>query len=296
MPELPETETIARDLHAAIVGSCITHVAVRRADVLRSATARGLPAWLTGHRMERVWRRAKSIVCSLDGDRHLVVTPRFTGALILGASTAPATTAAAAVAAATANEASVRIAADADPYTCITLTLDDARQLRYTDVRRLGTVAALDTAAFQAWSNALGPEPLDPTFTAERFSVCIRSSQRAIKAVLMDQSRLAGVGNIYANEALWRAGIRPSKRASALSRDERAALHAELTSVLREAVSARGTSFRDYRDAFGERGSFAAQLKAYGRGGQPCARCGRTLKSSHAIDGRATVWCAACQR
>jgi formamidopyrimidine-DNA glycosylase len=112
----------------------------------------------------------------------------------------------------------------------------------------------------------------------------------------MDQSRLAGVGNIYANEALWRAGVRPSRRAATLTAREREALHRELTAVLTEAVEARGTSFRDYRDAYGQRGGFASRLQAYGRGGEPCARCGRTLKSSHAIDGRATVWCAGCQR
>ncbi|MHB8839291.1 MAG: Fpg/Nei family DNA glycosylase, partial [Gemmatimonadaceae bacterium] len=156
--------------------------------------------------------------------------------------------------------------------------------------------AFLSPEAFAQWSGALGPEPLDPDFTAERFSGCLRGTKRAIKAVLMDQARLAGVGNIYANEALWRAGIRPSRSASSLVRREREALHHELTAVLRDAVAARGTSFRDYRDAFGARGGFASQLQAYGRGGQPCTRCGATLKSSHAIGGRATVWCAACQR
>ncbi|MHB0962704.1 MAG: Fpg/Nei family DNA glycosylase, partial [Gemmatimonadaceae bacterium] len=170
------------------------------------------------------------------------------------------------------------------------------RELRYTDVRRLGTVAFLAPEAFALWSGGLGPEPLDPDFTVERFSVCLRDSKRAIKAVLMDQSRLAGVGNIYANEALWRAGIRPSRRAPSLTRVERETLHRELTAVLCAAVAARGTSFRDYRDAFGARGGFAAQLQAYGRGGESCTRCGATLKSSHAIDGRATVWCAGCQR
>ncbi|MBW7932869.1 MAG: bifunctional DNA-formamidopyrimidine glycosylase/DNA-(apurinic or apyrimidinic site) lyase [Gemmatimonadaceae bacterium] len=272
MPELPETETIARDLHAAIVGTDISETLVLRADVLRGVAPADLPAWLTGRRIIRVWRRAKSVVISTDGGRHLVVTPRFTGALIIG-------------------NAAARTA-----YTCLIVSLGDGRALRYDDVRRLGTVAALNDAALLAWSARLGPEPLDPEFTAERFSVCIRGSNRAIKAVLMDQGRLAGVGNIYANEALWRAGIRPSRRATSLRGAERLALHRELRAVLQEAVEARGTSFRDYRDAFGAQGGFAAQLKAYGRGGEPCARCGAPLKSSHVINGRATVWCASCQR
>jgi formamidopyrimidine-DNA glycosylase len=287
VPELPETETIARDLHAAIVGVRIERVEVVRADVLRGEGAPGrtsgasrtsrtvvrlLAERLVGRSVHRVWRRAKSVVLSLDNDAHFVVTPRFTGALILGR---PGTE---------------------DSYTCLRLQLNDGRELRYTDVRRLGTVAFLGAEAFALWSGALGPEPLDPGFTPERFSGCLRGTKRAIKAVLMDQSRLAGVGNIYANEALWRAGIRPTRRAPSLTRREREALHSELMSVLRAAIEARGTSFRDYRDAFGARGGFAAQLQAYGRGGQPCTRCGGTLKSSHAIDGRATVWCAGCQR
>ena len=282
MPELPETETIARDLHAAIGGARVEHAALIRPDVVRGIAPLDLSAWLCGRTIDRVWRRAKSVVLSLSGECHLVVTPRFTGALILRN----------AANASTADPASP----PDDPYACVRMTLRDGRELRYTDVRRLGTVAAHDADALRTWSAGLGPEPLDPEFTAERFSGCIRGSQRAIKAVLMDQTRVAGVGNIYANEALWRSRIRPSRRASSLTRAERASLHAELTTVLREAVAARGTSFRDYRDAFGERGAFAAQLNAYGRGGQPCVRCGRPLRASHAIDGRATVWCAGCQK
>jgi len=286
VPELPETETIAGDLHAAICGAGIVRVQVVRADVLRGAPSSGPVARrsvsridgpvfarrLTGQRIARVFRRAKSIVIAFENATQLVVTPRFTGALILSGS------------------------AVADAYACLRLEISDGRDLRYTDVRRLGTVAFLDAEAFAEWSGALGPEPLDPEFTVERFSGCLRGSKRAIKSVLMDQARLAGVGNIYANEALWRARIRPSRRASSLRVAEREALHRELTSVLREAVAARGTSFRDYRDAFGARGGFAAQLQAYGRGGEPCTRCGAALKTSHIIEGRATVWCATCQK
>lgn len=272
MPELPETETIARDLHGAISGAQITQVEVLRRDVLRGTPSLKLARLLSDRTVLRSWRRAKSIVLSLDQETHIVVTPRFTGALILGVPNAD------------------------DDYACVRLQLADGRELRYTDVRRLGTFAVLSSAALAAWSDAVGPEPLDPGFTAERLSECLRGSTRAVKAVLMDQKRLAGVGNIYANEALWLAGIRPARRASSVTRAQCAALHRELTSVLRAAVEARGTSFRDYRDAFGARGGFASQLKAYGRGGAPCARCGALLQSSHAIDGRATVWCRSCQR
>lgn len=272
MPELPETETIARDLHAAIAGTRIVAATVARVDVLRGLSGEELGPALAGRVVARTWRRAKSIVLSLDDGAHAVVTPRFTGALIL----APP--------------------GEDDPYACVRMQLGDGRELRYTDVRRLGTFAVLGAGAFDAWAGSLGPEPLDPGFTPERLSECLRGSKRAVKSVLMDQTRLAGVGNIYANEALWRAGIRPSRHAASLTRREFSALHRELTGVLAAAIAARGTSFRDYRDAFGQRGGFAAHLQAYGRGGQPCARCGETLKTSHAIDGRATVWCPGCQR
>jgi formamidopyrimidine-DNA glycosylase len=124
----------------------------------------------------------------------------------------------------------------------------------------------------------------------------LRGSRQAVKKVLMDQRRLAGVGNIYANEALWRAGIRPDRAARSLDDEETARLHRAVTGVLAESVAARGTSFRDYRDARGGRGAFVERLAVYGRGGEACARCGGTLVETHGIDGRSTVYCEHCQR
>jgi formamidopyrimidine-DNA glycosylase len=112
----------------------------------------------------------------------------------------------------------------------------------------------------------------------------------------MDQRRVAGIGNIYANEALWRARIDPSRAARSLGDDEAKALHDAVRTVLTEAVESRGTSFRDYRDPTGQRGGFSAHLAAYGRGGEPCPRCGARLVETHAIDGRSTVLCVWCQR
>lgn len=111
----------------------------------------------------------------------------------------------------------------------------------------------------------------------------------------MDQRKIAGIGNIYANEALWRAGVDPSRAGRSLTSTEVGALHKGIVSVLNAAIKARGTSFRDYRDARGERGSFAEKLEAYGREGKPCVRCGAKLIGTHAVDGRATVFCARCQ-
>ncbi|MEO7366447.1 MAG: DNA-formamidopyrimidine glycosylase, partial [Gemmatimonadaceae bacterium] len=161
--------------------------------------------------------------------------------------------------------------------------------------RRLGTVALMNPARFDEYSGALGKEPLDQTFTSEQLSGLLRVTNQPVKKVLMDQRRIAGIGNIYANEALWRAGIDPSRAARSVSDSEAESLHREIRSVLTESIALRGTSFRDYRDAKGERGRFAEKLQAYGREGLPCSRCGRRLIGTHAVDGRATVFCATCQ-
>jgi len=275
VPELPETETIARDLDRAIAGSRITDVRVTRGDVLREVDSLRLRRRVVGFVVDRAWRRAKLIVLDLSSRDRIVVQPRFTGALLIDDGALPE------------NERR---------YSTIEFVLEDARSLHYRDIRRLGTVSVMDERRFARYSDALGDEPLDSVFTVDRLSAILRASRQAVKRVLMDQRRLVGVGNIYANEALWRASIDPSRPAATLSPADATRLHTELRAVLTEAIAARGTSFRDYRDASGARGSFADRLQAYGREGERCARCGRTLIATHAIDGRSTVFCWQCQR
>jgi formamidopyrimidine-DNA glycosylase len=153
----------------------------------------------------------------------------------------------------------------------------------------------MSPARFEEYTSALGIEPLDPLFTAEHLSVLLRGSRQPIKKVLMDQRVVTGIGNIYANEALWRAGIDPSRAANRVTSDEAAVLRDEIVSVLTDSIAHRGTSFRDYRDARGERGTFVERLQAYGHAGHPCSRCGHRLIGTQAIDGRMTVLCANCQ-
>lgn len=274
MPELPETETIARDLNEAIAGRKIESVKVKKADVLREAGKTAFAKRISGAKILRSWRRAKLIVTDLSTGDRIVVQPRFTGALIVE------------------DESS-------DPslfeYSTMRLALDDGRALHYCDVRRLGTVALMDERRFAEYAGALGIEPLDQTFTHTQLSVVLRGSSQPVKKVLMDQRKIAGIGNIYANEALWRAGIDPSRAGKSIGTDAIRRLRDEIVAVLQESIEARGTSFRDYRDARGERGRFAEQLQAYGRGGETCLRCGARLILTHAIDGRATVFCAHCQ-
>lgn len=276
MPELPETETLARDLDASLVGRTIAKVECPHGDVLRLITVRSISRRLTGRAVERVWRRAKAVVIDLssgsDPELHVVVVPRFTGGLLLRADGAPD-----------------------DPYDAIRFRLTDRATLAYRDVRRLGTVSVFHTDGFAAFNRRLGKEPLDPSFTPMVLSALLTSSQQPVKKILMDQRRIAGVGNIYANEALWAARVDPSRAGATISAGEAAAIHDALVTILGRAIEARGTTFRDYRDASGNRGAFASQLSAYGRGGEPCLRCGTRLTMTHAIDGRATVFCHRCQ-
>ena len=276
VPELPETETIARDLDREVAGARIVGVEITKRDVLREAAPKEFTRRLTGASIVRCWRRAKLVVIDLDTSDHVVVQPRFTGALLID----------------TGNNLDDREL----QYSTLRLRLADGRSLHYRDIRRLGTVALMSASRFAAYAAELGIEPLDPAFTGAHLSALLRASRQAIKKVLMDQRVLAGVGNIYANEALWRAGIDPSRAARDVTTGEAERLRDEIVAVLLESIEQRGTSFRDYRDASGGRGAFAERLAVYGREGEACPRCGHRLIGTHAIDGRTTVLCARCQK
>jgi formamidopyrimidine-DNA glycosylase len=274
MPELPEVETVARDLERRVVGSSIVAVEVSKADVLRVVGARTLAKRTVGATITRSWRRAKLVVLDLSTGDRLVVSLRFTGALLVDAGD---------------------LTDDERKYSTVRWRLGDGRVLHYYEVRRLGTVSLMNPRQFERYVGALGVEPLEPGFTPEVFYSLLQSSRQAVKKRIMDQKAVVGVGNIYANEALWAAGIDPSRDARSLTRAETDRLHREIIDVLNVALDARGTTFRDFRDPSGEPGAFVSRLAAYGREGQPCRRCGRRLIGTHAIDGRATVLCVSCQ-
>jgi formamidopyrimidine-DNA glycosylase len=276
VPELPETETIARDLNREIAGSRIVAVTVRKPDVLREISATDLQHRVGGTSIRRAWRRAKLVVLDLSSDDRIVVQPRFTGALLIDTGH-------------NLDERELR-------YSTLHFDLADGRAIHYRDIRRLGTVAVMPPERFGQYTAELGVEPLDADFTAEHLSVLLRASRQATKKVLMDQRILAGVGNIYANEALWRAKIDPSRVANRVTPEEAATLRDAIVAVLTESIEQRGTSFRDYRDATGSRGGFADRLMVYGREGEACPRCGHRLIATHAIDGRSSVLCAHCQK
>ena len=273
MPELPEVETIARDVRPLLVGATLRRVQVFKSDVLRGVARPAFRRSLEGRAIEGVTRRAKHLVILLDDGSRLVIQPRMTGSL------------------------TVVPRADTDPYAVIEADLSTGGRLRYRDVRRLGAVHLLSPAAWERYTARIGPEPLERSFTAARLADALSGGALAVKKALMDQRRLAGVGNIYANEALWRARLDPSRPARAIRPPEIRRLHAALVALLRSAIRRRGTTVRDYRTGTGEAGEFQARLDVYGRAGQGCRRCGprHRIALTHAIDGRATYFCPGCQ-
>lgn len=275
MPELPEVETIVRDLQPALTGRRILSARLSHDDVLRGVTRPRLLRALRGARVEEVSRRAKHAVMRLQTGIRLVVQPGMTGSLIVHQQP---------------------LDREEARYAVLRAPLDGGGELVYDDVRRLGTILLLDPNGWREYDAAIGPEPLAPDFTPARLADALRGSRQYVKKVLMDQRRLAGVGNIYAQEALFAAGLDPSRPANALSTVECTALHRELRRILNAAIASNGTTIRDYRTGTGESGGFQLELQVYGREGEPCRVCGTALTGTHTLDGRITVFCHHCQR
>jgi formamidopyrimidine-DNA glycosylase len=273
MPELPEVETIVRDIRPALVGRRFGRVSLSHDDILRGVTRRRLVRHLKGATVQSVFRRAKHAVLDL-GDRRLVVQPGMTGSLIVY---------------------DRPLAPGEARYAVLRAELDDGRELVYRDIRRIGRILLLDAAGWCRYTEAIGPEPLDSDFTPDRLGATLGRSRQAVKKVIMDQRHLAGVGNIYANEALFAAGIDPSKSARRLTADDHYRLHAEIRRILAAAIASSGTTVRDYRTGTGQPGNFQLELLVYGREGEPCRRCGTRLTGTHEIDARTSVFCHRCQ-
>ncbi len=291
MPELPEVETMVRGIRPALEGARIRSATLSHIDILRGVTRPKLLAALTGARIHRVFRRAKHGVLELEirqpkaatarsairpsARRFFVLQPGMTGNLLIYDRTLPPAE---------------------SQYAVLRARLSHGGEFVFRDVRRIGTLLLLDQRGWERYDRALGPEPLDPDLTAEQFAESLRHSRAAIKKVLMDQKKLVGVGNIYANEALFSAGIDPSKPAYRVAPESYLRLYHETRRILEAAIEAEGTTFRDYRTSTGEFGAFQLELNVYEREGEPCRQCGTRLAATHEIDARITVFCHRCQR
>lgn len=273
MPELPEAETIARDLHARTAGARVAGVTISKRDILAPGTSPArLSRVLEGRTLQRVGRRGKNLVLEFDDEVRLVVNLGMTGRVVTSDSPR---------------------AADLS-HVAARLHLVDGRALLYDDARRFGRLDLRDARAWATRDAELGIEPLSDAFTADRMFRITRHTIVPIRNLLLDQQRVAGVGNIYANEALFRAAIRPTRRSRRITRKEAALLCTALRDVLTESIEARGTTFSDYRDGNGEEGAFEAQLRVYGREGMPCIICGTPIKRV-VLTNRSAFYCPVCQ-
>lgn len=248
---------------------------LKRTDVLRKVSRRRLLGTIARNTVRSVSRRAKHVVMLFETGDRLIIQPRMTGTLVI-------------------REGRLR-PADRH-YAVLAARIDGGGTLLYRDVRRLGTIWLLDEKGWSSYTGRIGPEPLEKGFDAGTLAERLCGTRQAVKRALMDQRRVAGVGNIYANEALFRARIAPSRPADRLCQAEVVSLWQAVRSVLEEAIARGGTTVRDYRKATGEPGEYQHSLLVYGRGGEPCVRCGAPLEITHEIDGRATTFCRHCQR
>ena len=271
---MPEVETIVRAVRPALVGRTILQATLSHTDILRGVTRPKLLQALTGATVRDVTRRAKHGVVHLDAWRF-VLQPGMTGNLLYY---------------------DRPLTAPEAKYAVLRARLEGGGEFVFRDIRRIGTLLLLNERGWRAYDAALGPEPLDPALTPERFRAGLAGSRQAIKKALMDQRRIVGVGNIYANEALFFAGIDPSKPANRVRPESYERLFHETRRILAAAIDAEGTTFRDYRTGTGQPGSFQLELMVYEREGEPCRVCGTTLAGTHAIDARITVFCHRCQR
>lgn len=274
MPELPEAETIVRDLRDKVVGRTVTETKVTWPDILvPPLTPRRLSRALRHHHISSVDRRAKNILIRLDDGTVLMINLGMTGRVIASSSNRAAELG----------------------HVAIRIDLDDGSALLYDDTRRFGRWQLFTPGAWGEREHRFGPEPLSEDFTAAMLHAQTRNSIMPIRNWLLDQSKIAGVGNIYAAEALYRAGVRPTRRAKSLTRAETTRLRDTIRDVLAEAIEARGTTFSDYRDADGAEGGYQPHLRVYGRAGFACARCGTLIKRV-VLTNRSAFYCPRCQR
>ncbi len=273
MPELPEVETIRSELDPELQGRRIEAVRVHKPDiVLGSKTPREFGRRLRGRSFVRVSRRAKYLLFELDNDTVLQTQLRMTGRFAIGPSLP--------------GQAGFR-------HVAAEFRLDDGRTLFYDDVRRLGGFLILSAEEWTRISAALGPEPLG-RFSSDDLLRIFENIRAPIKNVLLDQRRLAGVGNIYASEALFRAAIDPTRPAGSLTSEEARRLHRSVRRVLREALQSAGTTLRDYRAVNGASGRYQTRLRVYGREGKACPRCRKPI-TRIVQAGRSSFLCSSCQ-
>ena len=277
MPELPEVESLRQMLARALVGRTFRHATVKEARLRRLVTAE-LSSAIAGRMIERISRRAKYLLIEVAGDQVMLVHLGMSGSLThRGHGFDPGSF---------------------DPrHDHIEFALEDGSVLVYNDPRRFGLIKIVARADLNnvAELKYLGPEPLGREFSAAYLWEATRGRTAAIKNLLMDQRIVAGVGNIYASEILFRARVRPTRRGGKVTRDEISRIVTATQEVLREAIGSRGTTFRSYRDSRGQPGKFSQLLRVYDRKGKPCLKCGTPIRAI-TLGQRSSFYCPRCQK
>lgn len=268
MPELPEVETIRRDLAKSILHKTLRSIDVPDPFVLRNPTAQFIKA-LNKQTIKAVSRRGKALIIEFSNGYHLVVQLMMTGQLVVSDSP--------------------------HKHTRVVFTFTDNTKLLYNDVRRFGQLRAVKDLKDVKHFSILGPEPFDKTFNPQFIVDYTRTSKRPIKTLLLDHTFVAGIGNIYACEILFRARISPTRASGKITAAEAKFIHHQIVDVLNEAIKHRGSSMRNYRDAKGEEGNFKKLISVYARQDKPCVVCKKPVVRIVQA-GRSTFYCASCQR
>jgi formamidopyrimidine-DNA glycosylase len=273
MPELPEVESVRRQLEPALVGRRFERVRIDDHRLVRPYEPAAVAAELEDERVAAVERRGKYLVVRFESGRILLIHLRMTGSLLH----AP------------------RGSLQDDPHRRAVVTLDDGSDIAYRDVRRFGTWLLLEPGEAESYLDVrVGAEPLDALFTAARLGERLAGRRTSLKAALLDQRTLAGIGNIYADEALWRARLNPLRPAAALDRAELRRLHRGIRAALEHGLARQGSTLRDYRLPDGSGGSMQDEFRVYGRRDEPCDRCGTPIARTR-VAGRTTWFCPTCQ-
>lgn len=274
MPELPEVETVKRSLQPRLTGLSVTGVIINLPKIIRLPEPEEFSATMVGKSITDFGRRGKYLLIHLSGDLTMVIHLRMTGRLVY----------------ATPEEEIPR-------HTHVIFKLDNGRELRFTDTRQFGRLLLSPTAGLGEVPGLrdLGPEPLEKEFTRDFLRKELRRRRTRIKSLLLDQTFIAGLGNIYVDEALHRARLHPERLASSLNPREITRLFHAVQEVLEEGIQNRGTSFRDYVDGDGRTGDYQELLRVYGREGHPCFKCGKPVHRIK-VTGRSTYFCPCCQK
>ncbi|HVW89883.1 MAG TPA: bifunctional DNA-formamidopyrimidine glycosylase/DNA-(apurinic or apyrimidinic site) lyase [Gaiellaceae bacterium] len=275
MPELPEVETVRRGLAPVLEGRTVERVEIADVRLTRPEDPVAVAAELVGERVALVDRRGKYLIVRFESGRALLVHLRMTGSFL---------------------HAPAGEELPADPHRRAVVTLDDGSDVGYRDVRRFGTWLLLEPAEVDTYIDTkVGKEPLADAYKAKHLAERLERRRAPIKAAILDQRTVAGVGNIYADEALWRARIHPLTPAEALGPPEVAALYRAIREALRAGIRRQGSTLRDYRLPDGGEGGAQHEFRVYGRGGEPCDRCGTPIDKIR-VAGRGTWYCPSCQR